>query len=86
MTEDKKREKRCQDCAYLVAGEHGEWLCANCDYEDDIKDIHDISFDECDIMDDTPEEQIDVGEWIIPNNPGDPTHYSIWNNHTKIRR
>lgn len=49
MTEDKKREHRCQNCAYLIAGEHGEWLCENCDYEDDIKDIHDISFDECSI-------------------------------------
>lgn len=40
---------RCKDCGYLVEGDNGEWLCENCYYEDDVKDIHDIEtcpFDE----------------------------------------
>ena len=34
--------ERCQDCAYLVEGEHGEWICDDCGRE-----IVDILDDEC---------------------------------------
>ena len=34
--------RRCRDCAYLVEGENGEWICDDCG-----KDIHDITDDEC---------------------------------------
>ena len=34
--------ERCKDCAYLVEGEHGEWICDDCGRE-----IVDILDDEC---------------------------------------
>ena len=39
--EDRRRE-RCRDCAYLVDGDNGEWLCDDCG-----KDIHTIPDEEC---------------------------------------
>ena len=35
---------RCQDCGYLVEGNNGEWICTNCEYEEDEKDIHEIKY------------------------------------------
>lgn len=43
-----KFEERCADCVYLVVGENGESLCENRNYKENVKEIHDISFDECD--------------------------------------
>ena len=43
-----KFEERCADCVYLVVGENGESLCENSNYKENVKEIHDISFDECD--------------------------------------
>ena len=34
--------ERCKDCAYLVEGKHGEWVCS--DYEIEIDKVSD---DEC---------------------------------------
>lgn len=39
--EDQRRE-RCRDCAYLVEGDNGEWICDDCG-----KDIHTIPDEEC---------------------------------------
>ena len=33
---------RCKDCAYLVEGENGEWICDDCQ-----KEIHSIPDNEC---------------------------------------
>ncbi len=38
---------RCKDCSYLVEGPNGEWLCSDCEYEGDERDIHTISDEEC---------------------------------------
>ena len=35
-------EEDCRDCAYLVEGDHGEWICDDCG-----KDIHEIPCEEC---------------------------------------
>ena len=44
MNENKetKEMNRCRDCAYLVSGDNGEWICDDC-----CKEIHSISDDEC---------------------------------------
>lgn len=34
--------KRCTDCAYLVEGDNGEWVCDDCS-----KEIHEIQDDAC---------------------------------------
>lgn len=36
--------ERCRDCVYLFEGDNGEWLCDNCDYEEDIAEIHQIKY------------------------------------------
>ena len=38
---------RCKHCMYLVEGDNGEWLCSDCEYDGDEKDIHEISDEEC---------------------------------------
>ena len=37
---------RCKHCAYLVEVD-GEWCCSDCDYEDGIIEIHEISDEDC---------------------------------------
>lgn len=34
--------KRCEDCAYLVKGDNGEWIC-----DDKSRNIHEVADDEC---------------------------------------
>ena len=53
----KSVEDRCSDCCYLVEGDNGEWLCENCYYGEDVKDIHDIADEDCPVAD----------EWLIPD-------------------
>lgn len=35
-------KERCMDCIYLIAGENDEWLCSDCEYEEDIKPIEEV--------------------------------------------
>ena len=39
--------ERCKDCGYLIEGNSGKWLCSDCEFDGDEKDIHDIPDDEC---------------------------------------
>ena len=41
------RQLRCKDCSYLVEGANGEWLCSDCEYEGEEKNIEDIPDEEC---------------------------------------
>lgn len=43
-------EKRCEGCVYLIESEKGELLCTDCYYEDQIKNISEISDEECSLM------------------------------------
>ena len=40
--DEAEKYKRCEDCAYLVEGDNGEWIC-----DDWSKNIHDVSNDDC---------------------------------------
>jgi len=42
-----EKMNRCKDCFYLIEGENGAWLCANCEYQGDEKEIHTIDECEC---------------------------------------
>ena len=44
LKREKEIEERCSDCPYLVEGDNGEWLCENCEFEEDIKNVFDIPF------------------------------------------
>lgn len=37
-----KEMARCRDCAYLVEGDNGEWICDDCG-----KEIHTIADEDC---------------------------------------
>lgn len=37
-------EIRCKDCAYLKEDESGNWICTNCEYEEDEVNIHQIKY------------------------------------------
>lgn len=41
-----KYKERCMDCAYLAEGNLNEWLCECCEHEDEIIEIHNVSFEE----------------------------------------
>lgn len=43
---------RCKHCMYLIEGDNGEWLCSDCEYEGDEKDIHEIPDEECSLEQD----------------------------------
>ena len=43
---------RCRDCAYLVEGKDGEWIC-----DDWGKDIHNVPDDDCELMIENDEEE-----------------------------
>lgn len=37
-------KERCKDCAYLIEGDNGEWIC-----DDWGKDIHEVVNDDCEL-------------------------------------
>lgn len=39
---DGEQKQRCRDCAYLVEGRDGEWICDDCD-----RNIYNIPDNEC---------------------------------------
>ena len=43
---------RCKDCMYLVEGKNGEWLCGDCEYEGDERNIEDIADEDCSVEQD----------------------------------
>ena len=53
---------RCESCCYLVEGDNGEWLCENCAYAENIKEIHDVPNDECALFDEPI--CVDRDEWL----------------------
>lgn len=38
---------RCNGCVYVVEGDDSRWLCSDCEYEGDEKDIHEIKDEDC---------------------------------------
>ena len=43
-------KERCCGCIYLVEGDNGEWLCSDCNYDCQIKNIYEIPDAECSLM------------------------------------
>lgn len=37
-------KERCRNCAYLIEGDNGEWIC-----DDWSKDIHEVDDDDCEL-------------------------------------